>query len=192
MKSSFIPYPLQRGRKYAVLSGCYNISFGRKRKRLGDLAGGARTREWKSANATKEGKRMVLENEKGMEEEGVGGRESRTEDSEGSRREELLYVTVVLAVRCGRSRRCLLIYWCDSFRRRAAFPKWWPPRALWVPFNAPATTSRPTSVSPASVRAREERERQRERERKGKRELEHTSRDNRLDGRTLANFHFWS
>lgn len=82
------------------------------------------------------------------------GREIRKEAGE----EELLYVTVVLAVRCGRSRRCLLIYWCDSFRRRAAFPKWWPPRALWVPFNVPGPpTSRRTSVSPASVRAREKR-----------------------------------
>lgn len=44
MKSSFIPYPLGRGRKYTAQSGCYNISFGRKRKRLGDLADGARTR----------------------------------------------------------------------------------------------------------------------------------------------------
>jgi hypothetical protein len=76
---------------------------------------------------------MALENEKEVEESATavmavaavrGGRESRTGESEGSRREELLYVTVVLAVRCGRSRRCLLIYWCDSFRRRAAFPKW--------------------------------------------------------------------
>lgn len=34
------------------------------------------------------------------------------------------YVTTELAVRCLRSRRCLLIYWRDSFRRRAAFRKW--------------------------------------------------------------------
>lgn len=95
----------------------------------------------------------ALENEKEVEEErprGCSVREDgenekvRREESEGSRREELLYVTVVLAVRCGRSRRCLLIYWRDSFRRRAAFPKWVPPRAPRVPFNAPAATSRRT------------------------------------------------
>lgn len=34
------------------------------------------------------------------------------------------YVTTELAVRCLRSRRCLLIYWRDNFRRRAAFRKW--------------------------------------------------------------------
>lgn len=33
-------------------------------------------------------------------------------------------MTTGLAVRCLRSRRCLLIYWRDSFRRRAAFGKW--------------------------------------------------------------------
>lgn len=137
---------------------------------------GARER----SNATKGRRKMVLENEKEVE-ECVGGRESRTGDSEGSRREELLYVTVVLAVRCGRSRRCLLIYWCDSFRRRAAFPKWWPPRALWVPFNVPATTSRRTSVSPASVRAREKR-RGKEEESEKERASWNTSRDSRSDG----------
>lgn len=77
-------------------------------------------------------KRMALENEKEVEKRRCsamtvrGERESQMGESEGSRREELLYVTVVFAVRCGRSRRCLLIYWCDSFRRRAAFPKWCP------------------------------------------------------------------
>lgn len=33
-------------------------------------------------------------------------------------------MTTALAVRCFRSCRCLLIYWRDSFRRRAAFRKW--------------------------------------------------------------------
>lgn len=75
-------------------------------------------------------KRMALENGKEVEKRSAatvrGERESQMGESEGSRREELLYVTVVFAVRCGRSRRCLLIYWCDSFRRRAASPKWCP------------------------------------------------------------------
>lgn len=70
-------------------------------------------KRWKSVSARRrDGKRRTRKSD---------GRIGRKQE-----RGEPLYVTVVLAVRCGRSRRCLLIYWCDSFRRRAAFPKWCP------------------------------------------------------------------
>lgn len=134
--------------------------------------------------------RITLENEE--EEQSVGG-ERRMRKSDGENRKEargerekerkgkreVLYVTVVRAVRCGRSRRCLLIYWRDSFRRRAAFPKWWPRARHGYPFNAPAATSR--QELPFHLRTRKEGERERASSRRP---------TARRDGRTLANFHF--
>lgn len=58
---------------------------------------------------------------------GDGGLKGRAEQDGGERGEqkegkvEVSYVTTVLTVRCLSSRRCLLIYWRDSFRRRVAF-----------------------------------------------------------------------
>lgn len=135
----------------------------------------------------KDGKRMALENEKEVEEasrlggDGDGERRTRKSDGRIGRKQER-----GASVRDGGARskvwqksQMSLDLLVRQLPETSGIPKMVPPRAPWVPFNAPAATSLRTSVSPAG-----EGEKERGRERAP------AHHGTRSVCRTLANFHF--